>query len=330
MRWVGGLVGLVALVTVARAEPIKLRMATIAPQGTAWARELAAFGRDVETGTHGAVIVKIYYGSVAGDEFTVIERIKRDQLDGGIGSESCMLLAPSMNVTRIVGLFNSSEESAYVLGRLRPLLDQEFLAKGFVNLGEANLGPEVLFTRLPVANVADLRKTRLWIWDLDIALAKQSPALGLTVAPLPIEQAGPAYDDKRVDGFVAIPTAGLAFQWSSRARYLEDLRVTYRPGCMFVAGRSFDALPIEAQQYLRTASAKLRVRINDIGAKEADSLLGGLFARQGMQRVQLTASFRNEFFEVAKRALGRQQLVGEKLLAEVSSWLAEYRRGSAH
>jgi hypothetical protein len=33
-----------------------------------------------------------------------------------------------------------------------------------------------------------------------------------------------AYDEKRTDGFVAIPSAALAYQWSTQARYYAELR----------------------------------------------------------------------------------------------------------
>src|SRR3954463_7446180 len=92
------------------AEVPTLRLATIAPEGSAWARELAAYARDVDESTHGAVRIKIYYSGIAGDEFTVLDRIRREQLDGALASESCTRLAPSMKVTRIVGLFQTREE----------------------------------------------------------------------------------------------------------------------------------------------------------------------------------------------------------------------------
>jgi len=104
--------------SLAHADPVTLRLSTIAPEGSGWAREFAAWARDIEQGTHGAVHVKMYYSAIGGDEFTVLERIKRDQLDGAIGSESCARLGPSLRVTRIFGLFQSRQESFYVLGRL--------------------------------------------------------------------------------------------------------------------------------------------------------------------------------------------------------------------
>src|SRR5260370_35112001 len=105
--WLGPLF----LVSLARAEPTTLRIATIAPEGSAWARELRSFSRDVESRSDGAVRIKLYLGGIAGDEMEVLARIKRDQLDGTIGSEICPRLAPSRKVARLVGTFQSPEES---------------------------------------------------------------------------------------------------------------------------------------------------------------------------------------------------------------------------
>ena len=318
---------LVSFVTLAHADPVTLRLATIAPQGSGWAREFSAWARDVEAGTHGAVRVKMYYSAIGGDEFTVLDRIKREQLDGGIGSESCTRLGPSLRVTRIFGLFQSRQESFYVLGRLSRTLDAEFLRAGFINLGEATLGPELLFTRRPVQDLAELKKTTLWIWNLDEALTVQSKALGLRVVAAPLEDANRAYDDNRVDGFIAMPTAALAFQWSAEARYLEPLDLSWRNGCVFIASRAFDPLPIDAQRYIRTATAKLRQRLDDMNTRQDDALVGGLFARQGLKTVPVSQRFRLDFFNEARdqRARVAAQLVSPKLLEEVLSWLADYR-----
>jgi TRAP-type transport system periplasmic protein len=321
-------VALVGMVAAARADVVTLRMATVAPEGSAWAREIAAYARDIESYTKGAVRLKVYYSAVTGDEFEALERIKRDQLDGAIASESCSRLAPSMKVTLVVGLFQTRDESSYVMTRLRPRLDAEFARAGFVYLGQANLGPEVLFTRHPVRTLADLRATRFWVWDLNEALRTQAPALGLKLVPRPIFQAARAYDEHEIDGFIAVPQGALAYQWSTQAHYLQDLRISYRSGCVFFASRAFEALPVFAQQYLKTtASARLRGRIEDVGRQQDEVLLGGLFARQGLQTIPVSEAFRSEFFELAREVRGNpgNHVVDEKLLQEVLSWLADYR-----
>jgi TRAP-type C4-dicarboxylate transport system substrate-binding protein len=320
---------LVAAVGVApvAAEPVTLRIATIAPTGSGWAREFSAWARDVESGTHGAVRVKIYFDGVAGDDLAVLDRIRRDQLDGGIGSESCLRLSPSMRVTRVFGLFQSRDESKYILTRLLPRIDAEFLKAGFINMGYAALGAEMLFTRRPVRDFAELAATTLWVWDLDESLRRQAKALGLKFVTAPLDAAARAYDARRVDGFVAVPTAALAFQWSAQASYLSPLNFNFRDGCLFIASRAFDALPVDVQRYVRAASAKLRGRLDDLNRRQDQALLDGLFARQGLKLVPVSERFRVEFYERARELRSRPngQIVSSQLLTDVLSWLADYR-----
>src|SRR5262249_44139720 len=128
-----------------------LRLATIVPDGTSWSRELKAFAREVETATMGTTRLKIYFGGMAGTEPQGYERMKRGQVDGVIsGGTVCERLAPSFGVMRIPGLFQSRAENAYVLGRLKQVLDKEFLAAGYTNLFEVGVGPDIVFTRRPV------------------------------------------------------------------------------------------------------------------------------------------------------------------------------------
>src|SRR5258707_1227541 len=136
-----------------------LRMATLAPQGTGWAREMQAFSRDVSLATNGQVAVKWYLGGIAGDDAEAAKRIGRDQLDGvGAGSWQCERWAPSITVTRLPGLFRSRDESKYVTARLRTTFEEEFKKSGFVYLGDAVIGAGMLFTRRPVHSMDELKR----------------------------------------------------------------------------------------------------------------------------------------------------------------------------
>jgi TRAP-type transport system periplasmic protein len=312
----------------AQAEPVLLRFASPAPDGTPWAREGYAFQREVETNTQGRVKVKYYLGGITGDELQTYERIKRGQLDGiASGGMLCMKLAPSMRVLRVLGLFQSRDESAYVSGRLRQVFDDEFRKAGFTNMGELGVGPDVIFSRTPVASMSDLTKVRLWYWDLDPVLGAELPLLGIPAVPVPLETARAAYDAGKLDGFLAVPAAALAFQWSSQVRYVSDLRVGFLRGCLLIANRALDQLSVHDQQVLRTSNAKLAARLEDLGRSQDEALLGGLFAKQGTRTVPVTPAFRAEFFEaarVAREKLG-EALVPRALLQKVLSMLADYR-----
>jgi TRAP-type C4-dicarboxylate transport system substrate-binding protein len=314
--------------TAAAADSVTLRIATPAPEGTAWAREGHNYARELENATQGRVKTKYYFGSITGDEIQSWDRIKRGQLDGiASGGMLCMKLAPSMRVLRIVGLFQNRDESAYVSGRLRKTFDEEFRKAGFISLGELGVGPDVIFSREPVRSLAELRQSKYWVWDLDPVVPQQLNSMGLRTEPVSLEGARTAYEGGRTDGFLAVPTAALAFQWSSQVRYITDLRMNFLRGCILVASRAHDALSLPDQQAMRAHSAKLMARLEDLGRSQDEALLGGLFEKQGIKTIVPSAAFRSEFFEaarVARTQLG-EQLVPKELLQKVLGMLADYR-----
>jgi TRAP-type C4-dicarboxylate transport system substrate-binding protein len=178
-----------------------------------------------------------------------------------------------------------------------------------------------------VRSLADLRKMRMWVWDLDAMFRAEWPLLGVHVNALPIEEAYRGFEDGQLDGFFSVPSAALAFQWSTETRYMTDLRVSFLRACILVATRAFDALPVEAQQALKTASAKGIVGLEELGRSQDEQLLGGLFVRQGIKTVAVSEAFRAEFFAEAMAARERisPKLVKPELLQRVLGLLADYR-----
>ena len=323
---------MVYLASAARADEVTLRMGTMAPDGTAWARELKAFARDVETRTAGQVRVKWYFGGISGDEPTMGDRIRRAQLDGAAsGGPLCETLAPSMRVMRVVGLLTTQREAAYVAGRLWSIFEGEFHKSGMVGLGTTTLGPHILFSRKPIRSIDDLRKTRFWVWDRDDVLRAELASFGVDMVALPVAEAYRAYDDKRVDGFIAPASVALAFQWSALARYVTDLRLDYITACIVVADRAFDPLPPSARDVIRSASGKLAVRFADVGVQQDAMLLNGLFSKQGVTTVPVDPRLATEFFELARATREKldPHLVPAGLLGRVLGILADFRASQA-
>jgi len=314
----------------ARGEPIVLRFGTVAPDGTAWARIAKQTTVDLTAATHGQVTSKWYFGGIAGDELQMLARVKKEQLDGIVsGGMLCEKLSPSMRVLRLVGLFQTRDESAYVAGRLKPLFDEDFRKQGFVNLGDVGIGPDLIFSREPVRNMADLKRVKLWTWNLDEVFVATWPMLGMHVVPLPIDEAYRAYESRAVDGFVAVPTAALGFQWSTEARYVTDLRVGFLRACIIISTRAFDPLPLEARNALLNSSATGMTRLEQMGRDSDEQLLGSLFARQGLKTIVADESFRADFFAQARAARDQLAAAGKlfkpELLQKVLTMLADFR-----
>jgi TRAP-type C4-dicarboxylate transport system substrate-binding protein len=304
-----------------------MRLASIAPEGTAWAREIHAFAREIETQTGGEIRVKVYLGGVAGDERTALERARRGQLDLLTGALFCQALAPSLRGIRIVGLYRSREEATYVIGRLQTTLDEEFRQSGFINLAVTVFGEDILFSRAPITSMADLRAQRLWIWNVDPVWKIAGPELGMSTVPIAIEGAGNAYQRQLIDGFIALPSTALSFQWSSQVGYFSPLGVSIAPACLVISTSAFDALSLSQQHVVEAAAAKARVRLDEVSSSLEAALVGGLFEKQGLRKTPVTPKFRADFLAAAKEVRDQlgDQFVAPEVLARVESLLAEYR-----
>ena len=322
------LASLLALTTTtARAEPVTLRMAAVAPDGTSWARELKAFARDVEATSHGELRIKLYLGGIAGDELAALERVRHGQLDGEAGAIFCQRLAPSLRAARLVGLYESRDEVIYVMGRLKPALDEELRKSGFANLGEAIFGIDALFSRQPIRSMADLKAAKLWMWSLDSVWDATAGELGLRSFTGALDDLGSAFRKKQFDAFFAVPSAALAYQWSTQATYFADVGASVLPACLVVSNAAVDPLPLESKQALQTSAAKFMIRFNHVGEQLDESLIGGLFEKQGLTRVPVSPEFRAQFFAAAKQAREKlgAALIAPALLSSVEKMLDEYR-----
>jgi len=296
----------------AGADPISVRMASMAPEGTAWARELKAYSRDVDALSGGEVHIKLYLGGMAGDEAAVPDRIRKGQLDGEMAAVTCERMAPSLRVLRVPGLIRRRDEANYVIDRLRPIVEGEFRKSGFALLGLTWFGSDILFTRTPVRTIEDLRKLRLWIWNLDVVWTAEMQHLGLQVVPLPVDDAGRAYDEGKIDGLLALPSAALFYQWSARSRFFTDLPIAAMAGCSFLSTSVFDSLSMKSQSAIRHASAKLNLRVSEANGALEDALIGGLFEKQGVKRQPASEQLPND-------------VVPQPLITQVMGWLSDYR-----
>ncbi len=311
----------------ARAQ-VTLRLATVAPDGSGWSKELRAFAQVVSRRTDGRVRVRWYWGGVAGTETEVAARIGRGQLDGtASGGMMCSQVMPTMRVFRVVGTFQSRDEAAYVADRLRPQLISEAHNAGFEMLGYSGLGPAVIFSRKPIRTMKELEAAKFWAWGLDDVAAAVERRMGLAPVPLPLAEGAHAFEKGTIDAFFVIPSAALAFQWFSLAPNITDLRGDFLIGCVLVTQRAVDRISPADRRLLREEANRLAMRVDELGRRDDAALLGGVFARRGVRTIEVSRQFRAQFFDAARRARTGlpDEIVPGALLRSVQRMLADYR-----
>ena len=315
----------------ARADRIVLRLATAAPDASNWAKELKAFGRDVEASTDGQIVLKWYMSGMAGDEHEALARIGKAQLDGMAAAIECAQIAPSMRALNVPGVLQGRDEANYVSQKLQPQFAAEAQKAGYALLFTVGLGTTMVFSRTPVHTMAELRTIKLWRWELDRWGVLATQAMGMAALPASLEDAARLYDDGKVDGFATTPSAALAFQWSTQAKYITPLPLGYLQGCMLLANRAWDRLTPKQRDAIMAAAGKCAHRFEEVGREQDAQLLGGLFERQGMKIVPLSPSLRAQYFEAARAVRDRlgDSMLSRALLDDVMRLLADYRAETA-
>ncbi|HWE30189.1 MAG TPA: TRAP transporter substrate-binding protein DctP, partial [Polyangia bacterium] len=270
----------------------------------------------------------VYFGGIAGDDTEMGRRMRKDQLDGALsGGMLCQEVAPGYAVFRVAGLLQDRAESSYVMTRLFPMLREQARAHGMRLLTSGSLGSDVVLSRVPIDSMETLRSLKLWQWDLDQTSVALARAMGLHSVPLPVNDAGRAYEDGRTDGFIAIPSAIFGYQWFTRRLYLSQLPFAPLYGCALMTEAAYERLPTDMREVVETASIKFGLRISETTRVQDEELLGGLFAKQGVRSVPVPPLVRAQFLDAAHAARDKlgAQLVPTELLLQVQSFLADYR-----
>jgi TRAP-type C4-dicarboxylate transport system substrate-binding protein len=227
----------------------------------------------------------------------------------------------------VIGLFRNRVEARHIYMRLLPTVDQEMLASGFSILTISAFGNEILFSRVPVRSMEDLRQRRPFAWSLDDVWQAEWPKMGVHTVFLDVREGTAAFETGKIDSYFSLPTAAIAYQWSALMRYYTTLPISYMPACLVIANRAFDSLPHAHQQAVRAAAAKLGARFDIVNEGLESQLLNGLFERQGLTAIPPSSTFLSEFLEQARHA--RDQIDGSivprALIDKVNGWLADYR-----
>lgn len=241
------LVRILMLALLAAATPLSaatvFKVATLAPEGTAWMREMRAAAEGIKTRTEGRVEIKYYPGGVMGNDATVMRKIRVGQLQGGaFTSSELALVYPDIMIYGLPFLFRNQGEVAAVRARMDPLLKKGLEEKGLVAAGIIGGGFAYLLSTQPIRGRDDLIKTKAWVPQNDVISEVTYEVAGVKPVPLSIADVYTGLQTGLVDTVANTPAGTLAFQWHTRVRHMVDMPVAYVVGILTFDKRAFDKL----------------------------------------------------------------------------------------
>ena len=264
----------------------RLKIATIAPQGSAWMRQFDELSAEVLEATDGKVLLKAYPGGVLGEERDVLFKMKVGQVDGGgflgfgIGK-----VCPDARALMLPMLFEEYEQVDFVLAKMRPYLAKRALANGYVALGWTELGFSYVFSGVPVRNMRELRGAKPWTIANDKVMGELFRVGNVSAIPIPVGDVLTALQTGLIKTVFSPPLAAVATQWFTRVKYRSDTRLTYSFGGLFVSEKSWKRLPAETQAIVSEISHR---HTDELTAKVRESNIEALdvMAKRGIELVK--------------------------------------------
>ena len=150
------------------AQQISIKMATLVPKDSAWHRILLECADQWNKLSGGKVRVIIYAGGTQGDDPDIVRKMNLKIIDAALlTSVGLAEIDKSVYALSVPMMYDDYDEVYSVLEKMRPHLEANMEAKGFVVLNWADAGWLHFFAKKPVASPEDLKKLALFQWADD-------------------------------------------------------------------------------------------------------------------------------------------------------------------
>ncbi len=319
---------LLMLVVAAPVSAATIKLATLAPEGSAWMTQMRDGAAEIKERTAGRVELKLYGGGVMGNEKSMLRKIRIGQLQGGAFTGGG--LAEIYSDLRIYGLpllFNTLDEVDHVRAELDPVLKQGLEQNGFVSFGFAEGGFALLMGNHPISLLEHLKNQKLWVPEGDGVTAEVMQGLGLSPITLPISDVLTGLQTGLVHIVGVSPIGALAFQWHTRVKYITEAPMAYLFATLAIDQRAFAKLSEADQQVVREVMERVYLHFDQQNRADEQSAIDTL-RREGLTFVTPKpgeVEIMRQRAEVALERLSAKGAFSPELYLRVIEILSRYR-----
>jgi TRAP-type C4-dicarboxylate transport system substrate-binding protein len=308
-----------------------IKIATVAPDGTAWMKEMRATGDAIKKETDGRVELKLYPGGVMGDNATVLRKIRIGQLQGSAftGGEASVITKDA-EIYTVPFLFRSQEEVDKVRPKVDPLIKDAVRKTGFELLGLSGGGFAYLMSTKDIKTRDDLKNAKVWVPQGDEIADLTFKTAGVTPIPLPLSDVYTSLQTGLIDTAANTDAGAIAFQWHTKIKHVVDMPVIYVVGEVLVDKKTFDALGAADQKVVSDEFSAGFARLEKINRSDNTSAREALKA-QGITFFSPDAAERARWEGVGAetyKQLTAQHAFSPELQKALDAALAEARGGS--
>lgn len=288
-----------------------LKIATLAPDGTAATNALREAGKEVESATEGRVQVKVYAGGVMGSDAQAMRKLRAGQLQGAILSGGSLAHEDlNFGLLGMPRLLTTPAQADAARAAVEPEMIKRMEAKGLYCTGLIEVGFIHIMGTLAVHGPDDMHKAKPWLPEGSRVGQDVFAAFGVTPIPLPLPDVLTGLQTGVIDTVVSSPVAALALQWFTRITKITDEPLLYAYGSLAFTDRALKKLS-EADRatvmsvfnrHMSTADKSVRL--------ENESAMHALLA-QGITLVPVSPDGREHFEQVSEQLVNSYRDKGE-------------------
>jgi len=314
------------------ADAATLKIATVAPEGSTWMKEMRAGAGEIKERTEGRVQIKFYGGGIMGNATKVLGKIRIGNLQGGVFTPSAMQkIYPEISIYGLPLTFESEEEVAYVRARLDKTLQDGLENAGFINFGFASGGFAVLMSNDPVKGLGDMKGKRVWVPEGDTISYASMKALSLSPVTLPLTDVLTGLQTGLIDIVPMSPVGALVLQWHTKVKFITDMPLLYTMGFMVIDKRAFKKIEAADQEVVRQVMTRIYAELDEVSLSDNLEAMQALL-NTGIESVDLNPAEASEIRSAlsrSNRSMAEQGEYSLDLYNEMLQFVEEYRNGKA-
>ncbi|MEM7433738.1 MAG: TRAP transporter substrate-binding protein DctP [Myxococcota bacterium] len=308
----------------ARADEVQsLRLATLAPRDSGLGQAFRYLGEELRKRTEGQVELKMYFGGVAGDELTVVRKMRAGQLDGALlTSHGLGALVRQVLVLQAPGLIGSYPELDEVRDALAPEFGELFRKAGYELITWGDSGRIRIFSQQKVQQPSDLKRVRPWVWRGSPTMRAFIEAAGANGVSLALPEVYGALQTGMIDTVIASSIGVLGFQWFTRLKTMSKQAGGIVVGAYVIRSDKLAALPQAARDYIVQSARDSASEFRQAGRKLDEEAYKALTKRlKGVNLWRYQQAWEAANLEARESLVGR--LYSRALLTRVQEILGK-------
>ena len=246
--------------------PVRIKLGTLAPQGSTWHQLLMSMAQDISKTTNGKVELKIYAGGTQGNEGEMIRKMSIGQLHAAsITAIGLHEITPEPQAEDVPFMIDSYEEYDYVHEKIRGKLEDAIARRNYQVLHWGEVGFVYLFSTQPYRTSVDFGKGKVFTWNGDPGAEAAWKAAGFHPVVLSSTDLVPSLTSGMINVVAQSPLYAYTTNLYSRARNMLNMHWGFLTGATVVRKDTWEKIPEDLRQ-------KVLEIAEDYGKKTRDDI----------------------------------------------------------